>query len=61
MTTWSQRAKERYEEKRQQDRLDARNKPKRPYHDSVSVIHWVKDTPHSLAVQFGRWKHAKQR
>jgi hypothetical protein len=29
------------------------------YHDSVAVIHWVKDTPHSLAIQFTRWKNAK--
>ena len=27
----------------------------------VSHIHWVKDTPQSLALQFLEWKHAKQR
>ena len=25
----------------------------------VSVIHWVKDTPYSLALKFRRWQHAK--
>jgi hypothetical protein len=26
------------------------------YHDRVATIHWVKDTPHSLAIQFTRWR-----
>lgn len=47
-------------------RLNRKNKIKRieknrqkkndKYALSVSVIHWVKDTPHSLALQFLEWK-----